>query len=154
MTQLPVNESVPYATSPRYKILVVAGALLTGLLGWELMRIDPLQGERDAVLGYLFFFIVTLSITLWYAREMFSVVSLTPSSLSVTRRPGQTRCVEFRQMVSVSEGGRLGGRSVTVIFHPLEANGLVDLAGADSLIIPEVDDHDGLLAALEARVPT
>jgi hypothetical protein len=57
-------------------------------------------------------------------------------------------------MVSVSEGGRLGGRSVTVLFHPLEANGLVDLAGADSLIVPEVDDHDGLLAALEARVPT
>ncbi len=153
MTHLHLNEVTAYATSPRYKILVGAGALLALLLGWELWRAGSLQTGGDYAWGYLFFFLVTLAVTLWYAWEMLSIVTLSPRALSVTKRPGRTRSVEFRQMVSVSESGRLGGRSITIVFHPLQANGLVDLDGADSLIVPEVDDHDGLLAALEARVP-
>ncbi len=153
MTQLPLDEETAYATSPRYKILVGVGALLSLLLGWELWRAGSLQTGGDYAWGYLFFFVVTLAVTAWYAWEMSSIVTLSPTALSVTMRPGRTQSVEFRQMVSVSESGRLGGRSITIVFHPLQANGLVDLDGADSLIVPEVDDHDGLLAALEARVP-
>jgi hypothetical protein len=152
MTQDYRNHAKSYPTSPRYKLLVGAGAALTGLLGWELWqgRGDPAD---EFAWGLGFFFVVSFLVTLWYAREMLSRVILAANGLTVTRRPGRIRTVEFRQMVSVSEAGRLGGRSITIVFHPLRPDGLIDLEGADSLIVPEVDDHDGLLAALEARAP-
>ena len=154
MTHLAASETVHYPTSPRYKILVGAGFTLSLLLGWETVRAFTGGGDGDVPWGTLFFLVITLGITTWYGREMLSIVRLSPDALEVTRRPGTTRIVEFRQMVSVSDAGRLGGRSITVVFYPLEADGLVDLDGADSLIVPEVDDHDGLLDALEARVPS
>jgi hypothetical protein len=152
MTRAFPADAVSYPTSPRYKFLVGAGAALTGLLGWELWqgRGDPAD---EFAWGLGFFFVVSFLVTLWYAREMLSRVILAANAITVTRRPGRARTVEFRQMVSVSEAGRLGGRSITIVFHPLRADGLIDLEGADSLIVPEVDDHDGLLAVLEARAP-
>lgn len=151
-TNQPINQFTHhYPTSPRLKFMVAAGAVLMLLCGWELVRF---QGSlrSDFSWGFLLFFVIALAVTLWYLREMLSRVSLTDDAVVVEPPFGATRTVAFRQLVSVSETGRMGGHTITLIYYPLRADGLVDHHGAAGLILPEVDDHDGLLAALEAQV--
>lgn len=66
--------------------------------------------------------------------------------------PLRRRRVEFRQLDSATEAGRIA-RGIVVTYHPLAPNGLLDLDTLHSVALPAVGDQATLLEALRARRP-
>ena len=83
----------------------------------------------------------------------FSRVELTEAGVSLTMPLSSVRRVDFRQISSVSESGR-GGHVITVLYHPVDVNQLIDIDDLDGLTLPEVVDQDSLLDCLESSIPT
>ena len=84
-------------------------------------------------------------------------------SLFQPRRSGRARAdvgaplaqplqVQFRQLAEVSEEGRLQ-RVILLLYHPLCADGLVDLDDLHSLALPALEEQTDLLEILQARTP-
>jgi hypothetical protein len=64
--------------------------------------------------------------------------------------PGASpREVEFRQFSAVYEEGR-GLKSILLLYHPRAENGLFALDEEHTLVLPAVNQHEELLAALSA----
>jgi hypothetical protein len=62
------------------------------------------------------------------------------------------RCVEFRQLASVMEAGRVNP-VIALIYYPMLDNGLFDLDKPTSLVLPAVQGQAQLLTFLEAKTP-
>ncbi|NJN84028.1 MAG: hypothetical protein HC802_18295 [Caldilineaceae bacterium] len=137
--------STNFATHPRYKLLTFGCLLLAALFGWSL------QSSRDV--AALLFCIACLAMAIWFGREMLSRVSVTENAVQVKAPLGQLQSVDFRQLLSVSEEGRLT-RVITLLYHPKREDGLLDLDDVHSLHLPALEDQWELLELLETKAPT
>ncbi len=151
-----MNEPRLFRAHPRYRLLLAASALLALLLAWSLGRgFAPGQSALDqADWGNLFFLLISLAAAVWYARAAVSRVELTPSGVTLHVRFGplaRSQHVDFRQIIGVSESGRLGA-NLALLYHPLNERGLVDSEAVRSLALPGVVDQERLLEAIAQRV--
>ncbi len=151
-----MNEPQRFRAHPRYRLLLAASALLALLLAWNLGRgFTPTQRVlNQADWGNLFFLLISLAAAAWYGRAAVSGVELTPSGVALHVRFGplaRSRYVDFRQIISISESGRLGA-NLALLYHPLNERGLVDAEAVRSLALPGVVDQEELLAAIDQRV--
>jgi hypothetical protein len=127
-----------------YKITTAFGLLLSTVFAWEV--------ARGLTLGALLFLAISLGIVLWSLHALFSQVQVTAQQVCVAAPLQGQRCVEFRQLLSVSENGRLNP-VITLVYHPQRGDGLLDLAHAQSLTLPAVRDQEELLVQLQTKVP-
>ena len=76
------------------------------------------------------------------------------SPLRTLIAPGQpaTQSVAYRQLIGVEESGRFLA-TITLLYYPLGAGGLLDLDRIVSLTLPIVVDQTTLRDRLEAVVP-
>jgi len=133
-----------FQTHLRYKFLAVLSLVMVLLFTWTLYQ--SFAG------GSLFFLLACLGTGLWYLWVGFSRVRLSATGVELNLPLGAPREVAFRQLVSVSESGRIG-RSITLIYHPLLDDGFLDLEQVQSLALPEVLKQQTLLENLEERIP-
>ena len=133
-----------YTAHPRYRIFALVSLLLAGLFAWDLF-----DGFEPAI-GL--FAVVCFGLFLWYARAMLTRVVLVADRV-ILRIPLSRPCaVEFRQLMTVSEEGRMA-REILIMYHPTREQGLVDLDDVRSIGIPSMVDQNSLLAALTEQVP-
>jgi hypothetical protein len=129
---------------PIYRWLTVGCLLLSGLLGWSLIQ--------SLTTATFFFWVVSIGATLWFATAMWSRVQIDERTV-VLQRPFRALCqVEFRQLVSVAESGRMT-QALLLLYHPRQPDNLVDLDQIHSLLLPAVIDQEKLLTTIEARIP-
>lgn len=133
-----------FAPSGFYAVVMVLGIAVTALFGWELWR--------SPGLGELLFMGVGAGLTLWSLRAQTSQIAMMPDSLCLTRPWQEERCVAFRQLVSVVEAGRINP-VLLLAYHPVQANGLLDLDSVETLELPAVRGQATLLARLQASTP-
>ncbi len=144
-----------YKPHPRYRWMALGSGLLFLLFAWNLMAPMIRSGQWSTVsydVGTLFFMAAAIGIAVWQGRMALCRVVLTSQAVSLSAPLAQVRTVEFRQLSSVSESGR-GGRVITLLYHPIGVNQLVDVDDLKGLALPEVVDQDSLLDSLEERVP-
>ena len=146
-----ISQSTTYRTSMRYRLMTLVGILVTIAFGWTLAG-TWMRGEGLAY-DALFFCLVTIGFTLWSLYQVLSAVEITNQRITLQTPLSTPRTIECRQLFSVTENGRVGGRSISLVYHPLRADGLLELDDARSLILPEVSGQDQLLAWIEARTP-
>jgi hypothetical protein len=136
--------SQTFAPHPIYRWLTLVCLLLTGLMGWSLF---------DAItLEEFFFFLLSVTITLWFAITLLSQIRLDERTIALQTPLRGVQQVDFRQVVSAAEAGRLQ-RSLVVLYHPRQPDGLLDLDQIQALRLPAVVDQETLLTAIEARIP-
>lgn len=133
-----------FAPHPIYRWLTLGGLLLTGLLAWDLF--DTITREE------FFFFLLSVTITLWFSNALFSQVRLDERTIALQTPLRGVQQLDLRQVVSATEAGRLQ-RSLALLYHPRQPDGLLDLDQIQSLRLPIVVDQEILLAAIEARIP-
>ena len=126
-----------------YQLLTALCVLLALAFGWQLFT------SWDW--GELLF----LGLALWLAARcvilMSSKVIVGADRVRVQTPLRTPREVEFRQITEVHEEGR-GLRSVLVLYHPRNDAGIVTIDELLTLALPAVNDHEALLAALQAQV--
>lgn len=133
-----------YRSHPLYIWLTALSLFLTLMLTWSTMRGFSREG--------LFFSLLMLAITLWFARLIGNRVVLDERGLTFQAPLRRPRRVEFRQLISVSESGRLLIAPI-LLYHPQQATGLVDLELVQSLTLPALTQQDQLLAILTTAIP-
>lgn len=139
------TDTIIYLAHYRYKIQFILGILSTIIFGRVLFQ----ELASDTAL----FTLISLGIALWSARDIWRYVELTPQSVIFHRGFGiAPREVGLRQIHSVSEEGRIG-RSITLLYHPKQPDGLLDLDTVNSLIFPQLQRQEELYSKLEAAIP-
>jgi hypothetical protein len=133
-----------YMAHPRYRLFALGSAVLAMLFGGDLLR--------SFEVGALLFFCVCLGIAVWYARTMFSQVEVGRDRVRVNRPYAAPQEVEFRQLVSVAEEGRMG-TAIMLSYHPKSAQGLLDLDSVQTLMLPAVVNQEALYNHLSRQVP-
>jgi hypothetical protein len=83
---------------------------------------------------------------------MLSKVEVINDRVRVLAPRAAPRQVEFRQFSAVYEEGR-GLKSILLLYHPRTDSGLFELDEERTLVLPAVNRHEELLAALMAKVP-
>lgn len=144
LEQLKAYYPVRYVSHPFYQVIALLCLALGLLFAWEMVRAFSL--------GNLFFCLLCLGLGLWNLGLVGSRVEVETSGLCVVRLGRGRQCVEFRQLVSVSESGRLNP-VITLVYHPSLSSGLLDLDAVQSLVLPAVRAQADLLAHLQARMP-
>jgi hypothetical protein len=128
-----------------YRLLTALCVVLALLFAWQL------SNRWDW--GALFF----LAIALWSAlrcyRLMSSKVEVTEDRVRIVTPGGALREVEFRQFSAVYEEGR-GLKSIMLLYHPRTEQGIISIDVEQNLVLPAVNQHEELLAALTAKVPS
>jgi len=128
-----------------YRVLTALCVLLVLLFAWQLVQ------QWDW--GTLLF----LGVAAWSAYRcyivMSSTVELATDRLRVLAPGAFPREVEFRQLSSVYAEGRFL-KSILLLYYPRTETGLLDLDEERTLVLPAVNQHEELLAALTAKVPT
>jgi len=140
-----------YRTGGRYKVYAGVGAVATAAFGWRLA--SAWLNDQGMQWDALFFLVMLLGMTVWALWQIPARVQTSSRSVTLTRPFSAPRTVEYRQLFSVTENGRVGGRTISLVYHPLRADGLLELDDAHSLILPEVERQDELLEWIEARTP-
>ena len=110
--------------------------------------------------GVLLFLLIAAVALAWFISAVGTSVQLTDDALTVARplrtliAPGQpaTQSVTYRQLIGVEESGRFLA-TITLLYYPLGAGGLLDLDRIASLTLPIVVDQTTLRDRLEAVVP-
>ena len=138
------NYLMTYSTHPIYRILTLVCLLFALLFIWELRN----GLELDA----LFFLAVAGGLALYNGRLAASRVELTTEAVQLHQPLTHTRRVEFRQLSEVHEEGR-GSKSILLLYHPRQPDGLFVLDELQSLALPNVTRQDELLDTLTVRVP-
>ena len=140
-----------FRPSPTYVAVAGAAALFSTI--FAATAAQGLRAGGTVPLTDLFFCAVALLIGVWALRWLLSKVHLGINHIALQAPLTGTNVIEFRQLSSVSRGGRLGS-TITVLYHPLRENGTVELDEVRSLILPSVRDQAALFAALEEHVPS
>ena len=127
-----------------YRVLAALCVLLVLLFGWQLVN------------GWDWGALLFLGVAGWSAVRcyvlMSSKVEVTDDRVRVLSPGASPREVEFRQLTAVYEEGR-GLKSIMLIYYPRIASGLLDLDDERTLVLPAVNQHEELLAALIGKVP-
>ena len=133
-----------FQSQMHYRVLALVSLIMVGLFTWDLLH--------GAEAGSILFFAVSLGLLVWSARAAFTRVSLTPDHLIVTAPLSRPREIEFGQILSVSEEGRLE-KAIVVAYHPRMVDGLLDLDRAESIVLPSVQKQDALYEGLLQKAP-
>jgi hypothetical protein len=132
-----------YTGHQLYRLLAALCVLLAALFAWQLVN----RWDWGALLF--------LGVAAWCAYRCFVVMSskveMTSDRVRVLAPGAPPREVEFRQFSAVYEEGR-GLKSILLLYHPRADTGLFDLDVERTLMLPAVNRHDELLAALVAQV--
>lgn len=133
-----------YRPTPRYLFFALVSLIMVGLFGWDL--------ARRVEVGTAVFLVISLGLMLWNVRAALTRVALLPDRLTLTMPISRPREIEFRQLMSVTEEGRMG-RALLVAYHPHAGNGLLDLDDVETAALPMLQDQDALFAVLSKRAP-
>lgn len=140
----------------RYRLLALLSAIFALLFAARLLMNEAATGgilaRTVADPGSLFFFVVMIGLTLWYLRTLLSHIALTPDGVALVLAGRTVHAVENRQFLDVIEAGRLL-QSVTLLYHPLQADGLIDLDAVRSLDFPAVQQQEQFVSHLQNRIP-
>lgn len=128
-----------------YRILILVGLALTSLFAYDLT-----QGLE---VGGILFLTISIGIVLWSVDAAMSVVNVDEHHIIVKRPFRVAKTLQYGQILSVSEEGRLQ-QIVVITYHPRRADGLLDLDGAQSLTLPAVQRQHTLLESLQDRTPS
>lgn len=127
----------------RYALFAGLSLAAAALFGWATLRAnDPID---------MLFLVASLGGVAWYGSQLLTRVVLEDDALLV-REPWRRRRIEFRQLIDVSEAGRALKR-IVVAYHPLQADGLVDLDAVRTYTLPAVNFQDELLQVLQQHTP-
>ncbi len=132
-----------YHPTSRYGLLTGAGAAAALLCAWSLWQ------QFDWIT--LLFLGGCLFAALAFAAQWRTVVELGEQGF-VVHAPLRTRRVDYRQIDGAGEAGRIV-RGIVVTYHPLRADGLLELDELHSVTLPAVDHQFELLDQLEAKRP-
>lgn len=133
-----------YPSQHFYRVFALISLVVAALFAWDL-----LQGPE---LGSVLFFGISLGLLAWSVRAAFTNVALAPDHFRVEAPFVRPRQVEYRQILSVTEEGRMS-KSIVVAYHPRTTDGLLDLNRADTIVLPAVQNQDALYEQLLQRVP-
>jgi len=125
---------------------------MTAASGWEMLRIRESGNAENLANDGIIFFVISLGILIWSIWTLFSRVELRNESVSVRNPLGKRKTVEFRQVVNAIESGRMGN-SISVLYHPADENGLINMDNADTLFLPKVANQSELLQYFRERIP-
>ena len=125
---------------------------MTFASGWEILRIRTEGATPNLSNDGRIFFVISLGIVIWAIWTLFSRVELRKESITVRNPLGKRTTVEFRQVVNAIESGRMGN-SISLLYHPIGEDGLIDLEDADTLFLPKVQNQSELLQHFRERIP-
>ena len=143
---------------PIYYLLIVAMLLLSGLLCWGMRTgIGP---------GDLLFLFITLAAVGNFLSALMTSLTITESAIHLRRplarwrNPFSMRShgtqtkeqIAFRQLIRVDRAGRILP-ALTLLYHPLQPNGLVDMDRVTYVTLPMVTNQNMLQEYLEAVTP-
>lgn len=136
-------EPVHYRSTSVYIVMVGASTLAALLCAWSLW----VQFDWITLV-----FLAGCLYAVWsFGVQWRSTVTLDAQGF-IVRAPFRSWRVEYRQMDNAGEAGRLM-RRIVVTYHPLLANGLLDLDELRSVTLPAVDRQVELLAWFESKRP-
>lgn len=127
-----------------YQMFTLLGVLVTLLFVWTLVqRFDWLT------FVFLSFAAIFAIVNLRWALTR---IELTPSGLTLYEPLNQPTHVDFRQMVTVNEAGRMFP-GVSIVYYPVAQDGLLDMEDPRSLFFPALENQDELLSVLQHEIP-
>lgn len=133
-----------YSPHPRYLVTAALCALLAAVFAWELVQ--------NFTLATALFCVTALGLALWNGQAALNRVVVADQGLTIHTPLSQVQQMDFRQLVSVSAEGRLTP-ALTLIYHPQQPDGLLDLDAIRALHLPTLLDQEELQAQLQAKVP-
>ena len=133
-----------YRPTPRYLIFALVSLVMVGLFTWDV--------ARRIEVGTVLFLVISIGLVLWNTRAALTRVTLMPDRITLSAPLSRPRAIEFRQLMSVTEEGRMG-RALLVAYYPHAGNGLLDLDDVETAALPVLHDQDTLFAVLSKRVP-
>ena len=133
-----------YRPQSVYRILVLVSAVLVILFAWDLLH--------GVEAGSVLFFLISVGLLLWSGRTAMTVVSVDLTTLAVSAPLSGANTIEYGQINSVSEEGRIQ-QSIVVTYHPRNENGMLDLDRAQSLMLPALQQQTELYKFLEQKAP-
>jgi hypothetical protein len=139
-----MSELRVYAPNSFYAVVTAMAVVLVGLFSWEVWR--------QVTIGNLLFWGISLGVLVWGANAFWSRVELASNQICLRAPLRGRRCVEFRQLASVMEAGRVNP-VIALIYYPALDNGLLDLERPASLVLPAVREQAQLLTLLETKIP-
>ncbi len=130
---------------PIYYLLTLAMLFLAGLLLWGL--------RNGVTAGDLLFLMIALVAALYFGTALTVRITLTTTGLCVQQRLplGEKSQIDFRQLIRAERGGRLLP-TLTLLYHPLQANGLVDVDEIAQLVLPLLSNQEELQQQLTASI--
>ncbi len=134
-----------YVPQTAYRLLAGVSFVMSGLFAWELVR--------NVEVGSVLFFAVSMGLLLWSARTAWTKIFLAPDQLLVTAPLAKPRNIQYGQILSVSEEGRMN-KSIVVAYHPRTTDGLLDLERAQTIVLPAVQEQESLYEQLSSRIPS
>jgi uncharacterized protein (DUF58 family) len=136
-----MNSSDPriYVASRIYRLLTLVGLAVALLFVWTLTQLFDLISFA--------FFLAAILFALMNVRWLLTRVELTPSGITRHDPISAPQHVDFRQMVTVSEAGRITP-GVSIVYYPVAESGLVDMEEPRSIFLPAMEKQDELLAIL------
>lgn len=137
------DTTITYRPTGQYGLLTAFGAAAALFCAWALWQ------QFDWIT--LIFMIGCIYAAATFADQWAAHVEIDRQGFWL-RTPLRRRRVEFRQIDSATEAGRLA-RGIVVTYHPLASNGLLDLDTLHSVTLPAVGNQETLLDALRARRP-
>ena len=118
--------------------------VVAALFAWGLAQaIEP---------GSLLFFVVSIGALGWSIRLGWTRITLTPERLVVELPLASPLHIDYGQILSVTEEGRMN-KSLVIAYHPRSADGLLDLDRAKTVSLPAVQNQEALLEELVRRSP-
>ena len=133
-----------YRPHSRYVLMAGIAVICVALLGWRL-------AERPD-LGSLLFLGVALGLLFFALRGIGSRVEVDALGLTLFRPLLPPLRIHYRQLVEVTEEGRVQ-RVLVVLYYPLAADGLLDLDDMRSQALPALEDQTELLSLLQTKTP-
>lgn len=144
LTMKATNHHQVYRAHALYSLVTLLLVLLTLVLAWNMVQDFSWEG--------LFFGLLMLAITLWFGRLIGNQLTLDERGLTLIAPLRRPQRIDFGQLLSVSESGRLF-IVLTLLYHPRQPTGLLDLETVQSVTLPTLTAQDQLLATLTAQIP-
>ncbi|MCL4832191.1 MAG: hypothetical protein KJZ86_07105 [Caldilineaceae bacterium] len=138
-----MSEPIIYHSRPVYRYLALLGLGVALLFAWEL-------GQSFAW-PTIFFLGIALAFAATYSRWAADRVELTPTGLAVYRLFSPPTPIDFRQIASIEEAGRMT-TGLTLVYFPLNDRQMIDLDGPRSLFLPGLKAQKELLAIIQAQM--
>lgn len=127
-----------------YRVAALLSLVVTALFAWDLV-----QGVEA---GSVLFLAVSAGVLAWSVRTAQTHVSLTSEQLVVERPFADPQRIDYGQILSVTEEGRMN-KSLVIAYHPRSQDGLLDLERASAVSLPAVQHQDALYEELVRRAP-